>query len=256
MIKLIPMAGEGSRFKAEGYTTPKPLLPITNKPMVVQATLALPPAEKNIFILRDFHITEFQIDKTIKKYIPNAELLILDKLTEGQAATCLHAKNLINNSEELIIGASDNGMIYNFEKFEQLKQNSDAIVFTFKNNQTVLAKPEAYGWVIADEQNIISDAKVKYKMPNPMQNHAIVGTFWFREGSYFVQAAEQMIAQNIRINNEFYVDECINNLIGMGKKVVAFEIDHYICWGTPNDYNTFNYWENYFKNLAQHPYGK
>ncbi len=250
------MAGAGSRFAEKGYTTPKPLLPIVKLPMVVQATNALPDADKHIFILRDFHISEYKIGSRILEFYPGAEIIVLEELTEGQAVTCLMAKSFINNEEELVIGASDNGMIYSKEKFEAMKKEADAIVFTFKNNPTVVANPKAYGWVMADANNVITEAKVKFNMPDPMNNHAIVGAFWFKQGKDFVSAAENMIAANRRINNEFYVDECINDLLAMGKKVMAFEVDHYICWGTPTDYETFNYWEDYFKQLAQHPYAK
>ncbi|MES2616421.1 MAG: sugar phosphate nucleotidyltransferase [Bacteroidota bacterium] len=256
MIKLIPMAGAGSRFTEKGYTTPKPLLPIMQLPMVVQASKALPEAEKNIFILRDFHVSEYKISNRILEYFPNAEIIVLEQLTEGQAVTCLMAKQFINTDEELVIGASDNGMVYDDNAFEAAKADADAIVFTFRNNPTVLVNPKAYGWVVVDGQNTVTEAKVKYDMPQPLESHAIVGAFWFKKGSDFVSAAEQMIQQNRRINNEFYVDECINDLIASGKKVKAFEVKHYICWGTPADYETFNYWEDYFKKLPQHQYGK
>ena len=53
----------------------------------------------------------------IKQYFPNSKFIHIEYLTEGQAATCLLAKNEINNNEELIIGACDNGMIWNQESF-------------------------------------------------------------------------------------------------------------------------------------------
>ena len=59
--------------------------------------------------------------------------------------------------------------------------------------------------------------------------------------------AEKMIAKNRRINNEFYVDECINELIEIGLKVKVFEVDKYICWGTPNDLRTYEYWQGFHK---------
>lgn len=250
------MAGAGSRFAEKGYKVPKPLLPILNEPMVIKASKALPYSDKSIFILRDFHIKDYQIDVAIKTYFPNSEIIVLDALTEGQASTCLMAKDFINNNEELVIGASDNGMFYDKNKFEELKSKADAIVFTFRNNNSVVEKPQAYGWAIVNEENEIGEMKVKFNMPNPMKNHAVVGAFWFKHGSDFVFAAENMIQNNRRINNEFYVDECINDLIKMGKKVFALEVNQYICWGTPNDYETFLYWESYFKQLKQHPYGK
>ena len=251
MIALIPMAGAGSRFAEQGYTTPKPLLPVLGFPMVVNAAKALPVSEKYVFVVRDFQIKEYAIDQHLKSFFPNSEIVVLDHLTEGQAVTCLMAKDLINISEPLVIGASDNGMIYDREKFEYISKEADAIVFTFRNNPAVLEKPQAYGWVKVDENLDVKQVSVKVPISeSPMHDHAVVGTFWFKSGKIFVEAAEHMIAANTRVNNEFYVDECVNDLLSLGYKVKVFEIDHYVCWGTPNDYKTFNYWNEFF-NLKQ-----
>lgn len=247
MIALIPMAGAGSRFAEQGYTTPKPLLPVLGFPMVVNAAKALPVSEKYVFVVRDFQIKEYAIDQHLKSFFPNSEIVVLDHLTEGQAVTCLMAKDLINISEPLVIGASDNGMIYDREKFEYISKEADAIVFTFRNNPAVLEKPQAYGWVKVDENLDVKQVSVKVPISeSPMHDHAVVGTFWFKSGKIFVEAAEHMIAANTRVNNEFYVDECVNDLLSLGYKVKVFEIDHYVCWGTPNDYKTFNYWNEFF----------
>jgi NDP-sugar pyrophosphorylase family protein len=247
MIALIPMAGAGSRFAEQGYTTPKPLLPVLGLPMVVNAAKALPKSEKYVFVVRDFQIKEYAIDQHLKSFFPNSDIVELDHLTEGQAVTCLMAKDLINTSEPLVIGASDNGMIYDRDKFEQISKEADAIIFTFRNNPAVLEKPQAYGWVKVDDNLDVNQVSVKVPISqNPMKDHAVVGTFWFKSGNIFVEAAEHMIAANTRINNEFYVDECMNDLLSLGYKVKVFEIDHYVCWGTPNDYKTFNYWNEFF----------
>lgn len=247
MIALIPMAGAGSRFAEQGYTTPKPLLPVLGLPMVVNAAKALPKSEKYVFVVRDFQIKEYAIDQHLKSFFPNSDIVELDHLTEGQAVTCLMAKDLINTSEPLVIGASDNGMIYDRDKFELMSNEADAIIFTFRNNPSVLEKPQAYGWVKVDDNLDVNQVSVKVPISqNPMKDHAVVGTFWFKSGKIFVEAAEHMIAANTRINNEFYVDECMNDLLSLGYKVKVFEIDHYVCWGTPNDYKTFNYWNEFF----------
>lgn len=242
------MAGEGSRFKQQGYETPKPLLPILGLPMVVNAANALPKSNRYIFIVRDFQINDYQIDKHLQKHFDSPEIITLTQLTEGQAVSCLAAKDLINNDEALVIGASDNGMIYNQEAFTNLSKDADAIVFTFRNNPAVVEKPEAYGWVAVDEKHQVKHVSVKKPISEqPMNDHAVVGTFWFKKGKYYVEAAERMIALNRRINNEFYVDECINDLIDLGYKVKVFEIQHYVCWGTPVDYETFNYWNDWYQ---------
>ena len=54
---------------------------------------------------------------------------------------------------------------------------------------------------------------------------------------------------NIRTNGEYYVDNLIEPLIKKGYKIKIFDVDYYLCWGTPNDYRTYNYWLEYFTNL-------
>ncbi len=255
MIALIPMAGEGSRFQQEGYTTPKPLLDVLGKPMVIQAAASLPVADQYIFICRAFHIAEYHIDQALRQYYPEAEIITVDALTEGQASTCLLAKDLINNNQELLIGASDNGMQYDRARFNEATKDVDCLVFTFRNNVTVVPKPQQYGWVAVDEDLVATKVSVKVPIsPDPIHDHAVVGAFWFKNGSLFVDAAERMIEKNRRVNNEFYVDECINEVIEAGYRVKVFEIDQYVCWGTPNDLRTFMYWESFFRQESFHPY--
>ena len=52
--------------------------------------------------------------------------------------------------------------------------------------------------------------------------------------------------KNIKTNNEFYVDDVINQNILMGLNVKVFEVENYICWGTPDDLKIFEYWDEYF----------
>lgn len=258
---LIPMAGEGQRFKDEGYETSKPAILTydrrdgSQKPMVVLATLDLPdasnPDNQLIFVDRDFHKTD-GVETVILESFPWAKFINVEKLTEGQACTCMLAKDMINNDEELLIAGCDNGMDYNHDKFEELKQKNDVIVFTYTNNEAVLKNPNAYGWMIVDENNEVTGTSIKKAISdNPMKDHAVVATFWFRKGSIFVEATEKMIAENDRVNNEFYVDQVIKHTLDLGYKACVFDIDRYICWGTPTDYEIYQKSYEYWKGFMQ-----
>lgn len=251
-INLIPMAGAGSRFMAVGYKNPKPLIPVDDRPMIIRAAADLPKPDRWIFLCRSEHLEHYPLQKILQQYYPNSTIISVTELTEGQACTCLLAKEHINNDVALLIGACDNGMIYDRSAWERLLLDPavDAIVVTFRNNVTVERNPKAYGWVAVDANNTVQRVSVKVPISNdPIHDHAVVGAFWFRHGHDFVAAAEDMIAKNTRVNNEFYVDECINNAVQLGKRVKVFEIDKYICWGTPNDLQTYNYWREYFKTV-------
>lgn len=255
---LIPMAGEGIRFKEAGYKESKPAILTYDRktgrklPMVVCASLDLPgigEADNLIYVERDFHRTD-GTEKVIRKFFPQANFFTVDCLTEGQACTCLLAENLINNSDELLIAGCDNGMDISSDKFKQQKLSADVLVFTYRHNESVLLNPNAYGWMITDGTRRITDVSIKKSISDtPMEDHAVVATFWFREGRIFVEAARKMIAENDRINNEFYVDQVIKHVLELGCRSDVFEIDRYIGWGTPDDYEsyqkTFEYWHGF-----------
>lgn len=258
---IIPMAGAGQRFADAGYTVSKPAIPTMDRrtgkyfPMVVCATLDLPGVEKDgsnvTYIDRSFHKSD-GVEAIISRHYPNASFITVDKLTKGQACTCLLAKSKINNTEPLLIAGCDNGMVIDMEKFDSMTKECDVLAFTYRHNQAVLANPDAYGWMIVDNENSCKITGVSIKKAisdRPMEDHAIVATFWFRHGSDFIKAAEKMISENDQINNEFYVDEAMKHCLELGLDTRVFEIDRYIGWGTPADYeqyqSTLKYWHEF-----------
>ncbi len=244
------MAGRGERYSKRGYTTPKPLIPVNGTPMVIKAVNDLPKADKHVFVLLEEHVQQYSIDKSIREHLPEAIFIPLSEVTEGQACTCLKGFEKISPDEELLIGACDNGMVFDKSHWQKSKDEADVLVFTFRNNSTVIEKPKQFGWVAVNENNDVTRVSVKKPISTqPMNDHAIIGTFWFRKAGFFKEAADSMIRQNRRINNEFYVDECINDAVSMGLKVRVFEVMKYISWGTPDDYETFNYWNAFFKEV-------
>jgi dTDP-glucose pyrophosphorylase len=259
MIVLIPMAGAGQRFVDAGYLQRKPVIPTTDRktgrvlPMVVNAISDLPfdrSSDKNYLILmmRDEEIVAGVGDE-VRRHFPSAEIRSVASLTEGQACTCLLARDAIDVGEELLIAACDNGMDLPEGVFEEAVSSADAVIFTFRNNEAVKKNPKAYGWVRVEADRAIG---VSIKTPisdHPESDHAVVGTFWFKRGSDFVRAADKMMRANDRINGEFYVDQIFKYLIESGLCVRVLEIERYVCWGTPSDYetyeNTIRYWREF-----------
>ena len=257
---LIPMAGAGSRFAKEGYTHSKPVIPTTRRrtgdkaPMVVAAVEDLPfdPQDPNnnlIFIVRDFHHAD-GVTAALSKHYPRVKFITIDHVTEGQACTCLLAKDLIDNDEPLLIAACDNGMDVTVEDFARRTQDSDALIFTFRGNGAVTENPKAYGWVRVEGAEKVTGVSVKAPLSDqPIKDHAIVGAFWFRRGKDFVAATKALIEANDRINGEFYVDQIFRYALQSGLRVKVLEVARYLCWGTPADYEAYEktiaYWRDF-----------
>ena len=145
-------------------------------------------------------------------------------------------------------------MVYDPARFREAQNNADVLVFTYRHNDAVLRNPSAYGWIRADGETVTG---VSVKVPisdDPLNDHAIAASFWFRHGADFVCCAEEMIAANDRVRGEFYVDRVIHYCLISDLRVRVFELDRYICLGTPEDYeayeNTIRYWRGFTGNEA------
>ena len=225
--------------------------------MIVRAAGCLPPAEKWIFICRDELIARTSISEILERRFPHTTVLTCKSLTDGQVCTCLLAEKLLRPSDILTIGACDNAMLYNHASQEDLIADPavDAIVWTFRHNPAVLQDPQMYGWVEVDSQN--RAIRVSCKRPissTPQEDHAIIGAFSFSRAADFLLYANQLVSTNRRTNGEFYLDDTINIAIEAGLRIRVMEVDQYICWGTPRDVETYNYWQAVF--LGLHPNGK
>lgn len=244
---ILPMAGRGSRFKKEGYQTPKPLLDIDGKPMVIRAVDCLPDTKNKIFI----SLERYNIKKILNKYYNNTKIIDINYITEGQACSCRLALENFDLEKPILISACDNGVYYNVRAYNELigDENNDVIVWSFRNQQTSKNNPDMYSWLDVDsDDNVKFVSTKKFIYEDPLKTHAIIGTFFFRKAKYFLTGLLENIKEDIRTKGEFYVDDVINTNIKMGLKVKVFEVENYICWGTPNDYKTYNYWKEYFFN--------
>jgi len=249
---ILPMAGKGSRFSELGYDIPKPILPVNGNPMIVEAVDCLPKTDNKTFITLSEHVTKYQIDNVLKEKYDKCNVVKIDSVTEGQACTCeigINHSNL-NMNDPILISASDNGILYDNAEIQKLldNENVDVIVWSFRNNQSSKVSPNSYAWLDVDDNGNIQHVSCKkFIYDEPLKTHAIVGTMFFRKAKYFMDGLEKNYKNNIRTNNEFYVDDVLNQNIKQGLTVKVFEVENYICWGTPNDLKTYEYWENYFK---------
>jgi dTDP-glucose pyrophosphorylase len=254
MANLIPMAGLGSRFADAGYTLPKPLISVSGEPMIINAIRDMPKSDKWIFVVRKEHVDEFKIDQIIKKELPNAIIIAIDKTTEGQACTCLLAEKYLDPEEPLLIAACDNGYFYDTKRYTELcsRTDIDAVVWTFTRKENLRQNPAAWGWIkLEDDGETIKDMSVKVPIsPDPYNDHAVVATFYFKKTKDFIASTKMMIAENHRIKNEFYVDSLPIFLKKMKKKSAIFDVDLYVGWGTPKDLYNYQKIEFILENRA------
>jgi NDP-sugar pyrophosphorylase family protein len=254
---LIPMAGAGARFSREGYTQPKPLVPVAGVPMVQRALDTFPPAQTSIAACRTEHLQTSALAPALRANGYRVEILPIDRLTAGQAATCLLARDRLDPSAPLLVAPCDAALIYDQKRYAVLMSDPevDCLVWTFRNHTHANRHPEQYGWVKATSGGDIQTISCKVPLHEDVRSDpGIIGAFWFRQARFFLEAVDGLIAQNRRVNNEFYVDSAIEVLLEQGRRAKLFDVEHYICFGTPDDVRSFEFWAAYFHHAPHHPY--
>jgi HAD superfamily hydrolase (TIGR01509 family) len=221
---VIPMAGEGSRFKEAGFTTPKPFIPLQGKPMIQWVIENMIPKDiphehyklKFHLIVRSLHMNTNSIDRLFWDLPSNVSYTYhkTDGLTEGAACSVLLAEKEIDKDEPLLIINSDQYLEWNADSFYKCLLNSayDGNILTFYQNDPYDLK---WSYAKIDSEGIVTEVQEK-KWISP---YATVGLYGWKKGSEYVKYAKQMIAKNIRVKNEFYVCPVYNEAIQDGQHI-------------------------------------
>lgn len=233
---VIPMAGQGSRFKEAGYSKPKPFIDVNGKSMIerVLDNLYYPNA-RYFLIARPEHL---ELEKSLVAQIENqynAKFITVNQLTEGTASTVLFARDYINNEDPLLIANSDQLIDLNIQDFieDSFKRQKDGSILCFRDKEM---NPKWSFAKLNDKGDVI---EVREK--TPISDIATVGIYLFSKGKYFVDAAVDMIIRNDRVNNEFYTCPVYNYAINLNKRIGVYLIEESSMHGlgTPKDLNTY-----------------
>ena len=237
MNVLIPMAGHGSRFAQAGYSFPKPLIEVHGKPMIQVVVDNLAVDANFIFVVQKEHREKYNLDSMLNLITPGCKIVEVDGVTEGAACTTLLAKEFIDNNEPLVIANSDQFVEWNGLDFfyKMNEQNLDAGIVSFR------ATHPKWSYAKTDSDGYVTEVAEK----NPISDIATVGIYYWKHGADYVRFAEQMILNNVRVNNEFYVCPVFNEAIKAKLKIKTFDIPKMWGLGTPEDLNYFL--ENYEK---------
>jgi NDP-sugar pyrophosphorylase family protein len=234
-VVVVPAAGDGSRFRTAGFLKPKPFIDVLGRPMIEHVLGNVVPAGASVHvILRRSHA---ESERALTKQLLDRGIGIhyVDRLTEGTACTLLLAQRAIDNDSPLLIANSDQYVDFDVSAFVRdcLDRQLDGSILIFKeptrDTKWSYAKIDSGGLVLeVAEKKAISDL-------------ATVGIYLFRRGRDFIRGAIDMIANNDRVNNEFYTCPVYNYLIRSGARIGVFEIPKSSMHGlgTPADLAEF-----------------
>ena len=224
---VVPMAGRGSRFTEQGYTDSKPFIDVNGKPMIqrVIENLNIEFDSNYEFVIiclqEDFDKYDFRIFDDIIGHT-EYKVICLEDVTEGAAQTLLEAKDIIDNDTPMLSFNTDQMIDYDSDMWKSLERFDGGIPCFWGNS-------DDWSYAKCDESGYVEEVAEK----KVISNDATAGYYYWSKGSDYVKYARQMIEENSRTNNEFYVAPVYNWAIKDGKKIAIYMVDKIYELGTP-----------------------
>ena len=233
---LIPIAGQGLRFKDSDFKNPKPLIDIFGKPMILRALESFQLDANFFFVLKNNEFYE-DLRKLLKNQFPNCKIIPVNYYTEGPACSALLAKKYLDFNDDLIITNCDQYIDWDVNDFESalLQSPHDGLVVTYSTD----VPHNSYAKI---KDNLVLEIKEK----EVISNYSLNGVHYWKKALYFIQSAEEMILNlDKSINGEYYIGPTYNYMIQNGYTVGHYNLNknvHYSL-GNVEDLNYF------FKNV-------
>jgi glucose-1-phosphate thymidylyltransferase len=221
---IIPMAGMGKRLRPHTLTTPKPLIPIMGKPIVYwlvhDIVKAVPqPAEHIGFVIgRSFgERVEEELMQIAEKLGATGHLYYQDEpLGTAHAVYC--ARELLGGP--VVVAFADTLFRASFS----LDTAQEAVVWVHR-----VEDPSAFGVVKLDEKHQIVD--FIEKPSTPVSHLAIIGIYYFREGSVLEEEIGLLMDNHIKDDGEYQLTRVLGTLREKGLRFVPAEVDDWLDCG-------------------------
>jgi len=248
------MAGHSRRFKNAGYEAPKFLLENTGRPIISYVVDMFSEEDTFHFILnKEIKLTSDQ-ESMLRSLMPNVLIYFVNPHELGPNHTINEADLMISNDSEIIVTYCDFTVIWNYESFKRDVYGYDASVPYFSGFHAASLGKTNYAYMKESNNEL---QKLQEKKPftnNKIDEPASTGIYYFKSFGYFRELLKLLTNNNQELpNNESYTSLLLNEAVRLGDKVRLFKVEQFICLGTPEDYEQFCYWQDYFNRNSQYP---
>jgi len=249
---IIPMSGQGTRFKNAGYEDLKPLIKVHGRPIIEYVVKLFPGENDFIFICDERHLQETNLREVLIGLKPTAKVIGIPEHKLGPVYAVSQAFDYIDNEESVIVSYCDYFMHWDYSDFKKTveRSNWDACLPVYTGfHPHLLPEQNFYASVKVNEEGLVEEVKEKYSYTKDKAlSYHSPGTHYFKKGSYVKKYFQKMLDEKLDLKGEYYVSLVFNLLASDGLKIGIYDkIDHFCQWGTPQDLEEYNFWQTNIK---------
>lgn len=241
------MAGGSERFRNAGYTVPKAFMLIDGRPMIHWVCSMFSSSDEFIFIVRREHCEVPEYRAIIESAAVRHSIVSIEPNRQGPIVSILQANLEIAPDEPVIITYCDFYQHWNYPKFLEEIERYQGGIITFKGWHPASFGSTFYAYLRLNSQNEMLELREKKSFTGESyQEPASTGVYYLNRWDSFLKYSRLLLEREGHVNNEYYVSLIYNEVVNDGLKVLGFEAERFICWGTPEDVEQYQMWSEYF----------
>nr|WP_246324073.1 NTP transferase domain-containing protein [Petropleomorpha daqingensis] len=255
--RVVLASGAGKRFADLGYDRPKPLLDVAGRTLLEHALLAVPGAESVVVTRSDLGDGGAVADLAVRE---GAAVVELAGLSRGQADSALSGlRPLLDSAPDRPVTVTACDAVPRpapgaLAGALRAAGDDGLVVWIAPGYRLARRRPQQYGWVTWDDEGLVQRTWLKEAPEDPAEAGVIIGTFSFPSARTAAADIEELLSSDETVNGEYYLDSLVRRFVAAGRPVVVLLLDSFVSLGTPDEYETFRYWQSCFHKWVHHPY--
>jgi glucose-1-phosphate thymidylyltransferase len=221
MKVVVPVAGIGAKLRPHTHTQPKPLVPIAGKPILAHMIDELREGGLQEFVFILGYLGD-KIEAFLTAQYPDLKMtFIVQDPREGTAHALWVCKEQVEHEEELLVVLGDTIAGFNLQN---VLASPESILGVKR-----VHNPMLFGIAETDANGIITRLVEKPQIPK--SNQALVGIYKIKNIPLLFEAIAYQMANNLKVNNEYYLTDALMYMIQKGERMRAIEVDNWFDCG-------------------------
>ncbi|MFO7626733.1 MAG: sugar phosphate nucleotidyltransferase [Candidatus Fermentibacteraceae bacterium] len=218
---IIPAAGMGTRMRPHTWSVPKPLLPVAGKPILAHLIDSLTSVGVDRLTLVTGYLGSMLVDWTRNAYPGHTVDFVEQKHVSGLGAAVGLARDLVDDGPVMVALADTL-----FEADLGILRNCPVNMLAV----CPVTEPERFGIVVTDPNGRV--LRLVEKPKEPVGNLAIVGVYYFAQGSSLMRACDELSRLGITTRGEYQLTDAMQLMLQGGQPFETIPVEKWYDCGT------------------------
>lgn len=246
------MSGLGRRFVDAGYSRPKPLILVHQRPIIEWVLKMFPDVDNVTLICRDEHLESTSMKEELRGVAHQAEIIGIEAHRKGPVYAICEAFESIRDNDAVMVSYCDYYMHWDFENFKfevENRQCAGAIPCYTGFHPNLVPESNLYASCKVDSRGYLTAIREKFSWTEDktLSLHS-PGAYYFQSGALLKEYGSKMLSVGESRGGEYYVSLVYDLMLRDGLDIWApSNVKHFCQWGTPRDLEEYLFWVNAIK---------